>query len=69
MKTIFCALVTAATTFAISSVVAWAGFVEISIFLSGDTSLLKTSKGTEMCTGRARLTRQLAKACATTSAK
>ena len=58
---------TASTTFLISESVGVRTAAATLNFFIGAMSRLKTSNGTDMCTGRARLTDQLAKAVATTS--
>ena len=58
---------TASATFLISESDGLRTALATLIFFIGATSRLKTSKGTDMCTGRARLTDQLANAVATTS--
>ena len=59
--------VTAANTFLISDSDGVRRALATSIFFIGATSRLKTSNGTDICTGRARFTDQLANAVATTS--
>ena len=59
--------VTAPATFLISESEGVRRVLATLTFLRGATSRLKTSKGTDMCTGLARLTDQLANAVATTS--